>query len=235
MWQLGCLLRFTGNLGDCHDIELQHSGLTDLESPRRNSQIQLIRWFIFSILVHQPLKKNPREPPSWINWDYNTLHSFFSRHSRCVFGDFSPQHWLLVLRSHCLAMAEMSKIGEIELLKPLAVGTMAWGRTWLDEKLNRGGGELLILSVYRDIIYIYYRTCNDDRVSIFGNISDAIMTLFFNVQSWGNLSDETCAAIYKELTEADWSNGFFNHPTVSDNRLWADFWQVVDLDLLKHH
>ena len=52
-------------------------------------------------------------------------------------------------------MAEMSKIGEIELLKPLAVGTMAWGRTWLDEKLNRGGGELLILSVYRDIIYIY--------------------------------------------------------------------------------
>jgi hypothetical protein len=38
---------------------------------------------------------------------------------------------------------------------------------------------------------------------------------FFNVQSWGNLSDETCAAIYKELTEADWSNGFFNHPTVS--------------------
>lgn len=51
-------------------------------------------------------------------------------------------------------MAEMSKIGEIELLKPLAVGTMAWGRTWLDEKLNRG-----------------------------------------------NLSDETCAAIYKELTE----------------------------------
>ena len=132
-------------------------------------------------------------------------------------------------------MAEMSKIGEIELLKPLAVGTMAWGRTWLDEKLNRGGGELLILSVYRDIIYIYYRTCNDDRVSIFGNISDAIMTLFFNVQSWGNLSDETCAAIYKELTEADWSNGFFNHPTVSDNRLWADFWQVVDLDLLKHH
>ena len=76
-------------------------------------------------------------------------------------------------------MAEMSKIGEIELLKPLAVGTMAWGRTWLDEKLNRGGGELLILSVYRDIIYIYYRTCNDDRVSIFGNISDAIMTLFF--------------------------------------------------------
>jgi hypothetical protein len=28
-------------------------------------------------------------------------------------------------------------------------------------------------------IYIYYRTCNDDRASIFGNISDAIMTLFF--------------------------------------------------------
>jgi hypothetical protein len=64
-------------------------------------------------------------------------------------------------------MAEMSKIGEIELLKPLAVGTMAWGRTWLDEKLNRGWGELLILSVYiyiyttiyvcvyRDITYIY--------------------------------------------------------------------------------
>ena len=31
-----------------------------------------------------------------------------------------------------------TKIGEIELLKPLAVGTMAWGRTWLDNKLNRG-------------------------------------------------------------------------------------------------
>ena len=58
-------------------------------------------------------------------------------------------------------MAEMSKIGEIELLKPLAVGTMAWGRTWLDEKLNRGGGELLILSVYIYIqlyMYVYIET-----------------------------------------------------------------------------
>jgi hypothetical protein len=58
-------------------------------------------------------------------------------------------------------MAEMSKIGEIELLKPLAVGTMAWGRTWLDEKLNRGWGELLILSVYIYIqlyMYVYIET-----------------------------------------------------------------------------
>ena len=35
-----------------------------------------------------------------------------------------------------------TKIGEIELLKPLAVGTMAWGRTWLDNKLNRGARPL---------------------------------------------------------------------------------------------
>ncbi|CAJ1394931.1 unnamed protein product [Effrenium voratum] len=47
-----------------------------------------------------------------------------------------------------------AQIGGLQLRWPLAIGTMQWGRTWLDEKLNRG-----------------------------------------------NLSDETCAAIYKELTE----------------------------------
>lgn len=35
-------------------------------------------------------------------------------------------------------MASTTSIGSIELQVPLAIGTMQWGRTWLDEKLNRG-------------------------------------------------------------------------------------------------
>ena len=79
--------------------------------------------------------------------DYNMLQvSLLSVHSRCCF--FVAAALAVESETALRAMAEMStKIGEIELLKPLAVGTMAWGRTWLDGKLNRGGGQLLILSV----------------------------------------------------------------------------------------
>ena len=36
------------------------------------------------------------------------------------------------------AMVEAMRIGSLELKVPLAVGTMQWGTTWLDNKLNRG-------------------------------------------------------------------------------------------------
>ena len=65
---------------------------------------------------------------------YRTRQPSFSlvlEAKRNAFG--APQPWKIEE-----AMVDTMRIGSLELEVPLAVGTMQWGTTWLDNKLNRG-------------------------------------------------------------------------------------------------